>query len=274
VRIDVVTIFPDLVRAVLGHSIMKRAQDAGLVTVQAHDLRDFTTDKHRSVDDTPYGGGAGMLMRPAPLFDAVASLDLAPGDPVILLTPQGTVFNQALARELSERPRMTLLCGHYEGFDERVRTHLATHEISIGDYVLTGGELPALTVIDAVVRLLPGVLGSHESAAADSHADGLLEYPHYTRPPEYRGWRVPDVLLSGHHAEIAKWRRKEQFRRTQSRRPDLWAAFAPSKSDLKLLDQMSLEEAPLVQLTEDHTAPFAGQANEEIQQNASADSSD
>jgi tRNA (guanine37-N1)-methyltransferase len=274
VRIDVVTIFPDLVRAVLGHSIMKRAQEAGLVAIHAHDLRDFTTDKHRSVDDTPYGGGAGMVMRPAPLFDAVASLALSPDDPVIMLTPQGKVFDQALARELSGASRLALLCGHYEGFDERVRGHLATHEISIGDYVLTGGELPALVVIDAVVRLLPGVLGSDESAAADSHAEGLLEYPHYTRPLDYNGWRVPDVLLSGHHAEIAKWRRKEQFRRTRLRRPDLWTAFAPSKSDLKLLDELLIEESLVAPLSGDHPGPEAGQANEEKQQNASADSRD
>ena len=261
-RIDVVTIFPEFVQAGLSYSMMKRAQDAGRVEIKAHNLRDFTTDRHHSTDDTPYGGGAGMVMRPPPLFDAVESLDLAPGEPVIMLTPQGTVFTQALAKELSKVPRMVLLCGHYEGFDERVREHLATHEISIGDYVLTGGELPALAVIDAVVRLIPGVLGSDESTAADSHSDGLLEYPHYTRPPDYRGWRVPDVLLSGNHAEIAKWRRKEQLRRTQLRRPDLWTTFVPSKSDLKLLTQLS----------ENHPPPQLGEANEEILQDASADS--
>ncbi len=242
-KIDVVTIFPEMIRAGAGHSIVKRAQEAGIVEISAHDLRAFTTDRHRSTDDSPYGGGAGMVMRPEPLFAAVESLADEPDRRVILLTPQGERFTQAKARELSGVSHLVLLCGHYEGFDERVRRHLATEELSIGDFVLTGGELPALIIIDAVTRLLPGALGSAESAHADTFSDGLLEYPHYTRPPAFRGWRVPDVLLSGHHAEIAKWRRKEQFRRTQARRPDLWAEFVPSKSDLKLLTQLR-EETP------------------------------
>lgn len=254
-RIDVVTIFPDIIRAGIDFSIMKRARAAGAVDVHVHDLRDYTTDRHRSTDDTPYGGGAGMVMRPAPIFSAVEAMELGPEDRVVMLTPQGAPYDQAKARELSNAPRLVLLCGHYEGFDERVRQHLATDEISIGDYVLTGGELPALVLIDSVARLVPGALGSDESAADDTFSDGLLEYPHYTRPPDFRGWRIPDVLLSGNHAEIAKWRRKEQFRRTQQRRPDLWKAFVPSKSDLKLLKQLS-EEAP---------SPDAGEISEETE---------
>ena len=243
-RIDVVTIFPDMIRAVLGFSIVKRAREAGVVDVQVHDLRDWAPGVHRSTDDTPYGGGAGMVMRPGPLFDCVDSLPRLPETRVALLTPQGRTFSQAKARELALGPHLVLICGHYEGFDERVREHLATEEISVGDYVLTGGEIPALTIIDAVTRLQPGALGSAESAEDDTFSEGLLEYPHYTRPPDFRGWRVPDVLLSGHHAEIAKWRRKERFRRTQSRRPDLWAEFVPSKSDLKLLKQLAEEPSP------------------------------
>ena len=241
-RIDVVTIFPDMVRSGLGFSILKRAQEAGVLEAFVHDLRDFAPGVHRSTDDTPYGGGAGMVMRPGPLFDAVESLPLTPETRVVLMTPQGRTLTQAKAREMSQCPHLVLLCGHYEGFDERIREHLATEELSVGDYVLTGGELPALLVIDAVARLLPDALGNSQSAEDDTFSEGLLEYPHYTRPPDFRGWRVPDVLLSGHHAEIAKWRRKEQFRRTQARRPDLWAEFIPSKSDLKMLKQLAEEE--------------------------------
>jgi tRNA (guanine37-N1)-methyltransferase len=181
-----------------------------------------------------------------------------------LLTPQGRPFNQDVARELSAYPSVVLVCGRYEGFDERVRTHLATDEISVGDFVLTGGELPALVVIDAVIRLIPGVLGSDESVGEESFSEGLLEYPHYTRPPDFRGWTVPDVLLSGNHAEIAKWRRKEQFRRTQTRRPDLWAKFVPSKSDLKLLQQFTVNT----------DSPQAGEMNEETRPDASARTGD
>ena len=243
-RIDVVTIFPDLIHAVLGFSIVKRAREAGAVEILVHNLRDWAPGIHRSTDEIPYGGGAGMLMRPGPIFDAVESLPRVPETRVGLLTPQGETFTQAKALEFSHCPHLVLICGHYEGFDERVREHLVTDEISVGDYVLTGGEIPALTVIDAITRLQPGVLGNSASAEDDTFSDGLLEHPHYTRPPDFRGWRVPDVLLSGHHAEIAKWRRKEQFRRTQARRPDLWAEFVPSKSDLKLLAQLR-DETPL-----------------------------
>ena len=241
-RIDVITIFPEMIESALGFSILKRARDAGLVEIYVHNLRDFAPGVHRSTDETPYGGGAGMVMRSGPLFDAVESLPSFQDTRRVLLTPQGRTFDQAAARELALCPHLVLLCGHYEGFDERVREHLVTDEISVGDYVLTGGELPALVVIDAVTRLQTGTLGNRESAEDDTFSDGLLEYPHYTRPPDFRGWRVPDVLLSGHHAEIAKWRRKEQFRRTQARRPDLWAEFVPSKSDQKLLQQLQDEQ--------------------------------
>jgi len=261
-RIDVVTIFPEMIRSALGYSIVKRAQDAGILSIYVHDLRNWAAGVHRSTDDTPYGGGAGMVMRPGPLFDAVESLPLTSKACIALMTPQGKTFTQAKAQELTQNPHLVLLCGHYEGFDERVREHLVTEEISVGDYVLTGGELPALMVIDAVTRLLPQALGSAESAEDDTFSEGLLEYPHYTRPPDFRGWRVPDVLLSGHHAEIAKWRRKEQFRRTQARRPDLWAEFVPSKSDLKLLRQLSEETA----------LPPEGEAHKEMSDHASADS--
>lgn len=241
-RIDVVTIFPEMIESALGFSILKRAREAGLVEIYVHNLRDFAPGVHKSTDETPYGGGAGMVMRPGPLFDAVESLPVSDNRRVALLTPQGPTFTQAKAQEFAICPHLVLLCGHYEGFDERVRQHLATEEISVGDYVLTGGELPALIIIDAVARLQAGVLGSAHSAEDDTFSEGLLEYPHYTRPPEFRGWRVPDVLLSGHHAEIAKWRRKEQFRRTQARRPDLWAKFDPSKSDQKLLQKLHEEQ--------------------------------
>ena len=244
-QIDVVTIFPDMVEAMLGFSILKRARDTGRLDVRVHNLRDWAPGVHRSTDEAPFGGGAGMVMRPGPLFDAVKSLHPTPETRVVLLTPQGQTFTQAKAQELAACEHLVLLCGHYEGFDERVRQHLATEEISVGDYVLTGGEMPALIVIDAVARLQPGTLGNSESAEDDTFSEGLLEYPHYTRPADFRGWAVPDVLLSGHHAEIAKWRRKEQFRRTQSRRPDLWAEFVPSKSDLKLLTQLRDEHPPV-----------------------------
>ncbi len=263
-RIDVVTIFPEMVQGGLAHSILKRAQEAGIVDVRVHNLRDWAEGRHRKTDDAPYGGGAGMVMLPGPLFAVVESFALEADARVVLLTPQGQTLTQAKARELSGVPRLVLLCGHYEGFDERVRQHLATDELSIGDYVLTGGELPALVLIDAVTRLLPGALGNDQSAQGDTFSDGLLEHPHYTRPPDFRGERVPDILLSGHHAEIANWRRKEQMRRTRERRPDLWAAFGPSKSDLKLLAQLS----------EETTTPQQGNGNKETKQNASDHSRD
>src|SRR2546423_2279161 len=239
---DIFTLFPDMFRGPFSESILKRAQERGLLSIALHNIRDATTDKHHVVDDYPYGGGAGMVMKPEPIFTAVEAVHR--GGPIILLSPQGRLFNQQIAHELAQEPRVTLICGHYEGIDERVREHLVTDELSIGDYVLTGGELAAMIVVDATSRLIPAVLGGEESALEESHSNGLLEYPHYTRPPEFRGWRVPDVLLSGNHAEIAKWRRKESIRRTKERRPDLFTKLdLSSKQDVKLLKELE-EESP------------------------------
>jgi len=238
---DIFTLFPEMFQGPFTESILKRAQERGLLSIALHNIRDATTDKHHVVDDYPYGGGAGMVMKPDPIFAAVESIHQ--GGPIILLTPQGRPFTQQIARELSQQERITLLCGHYEGIDERVRQHLVTDELSIGDYVLTGGELAAMIIVDATSRLLPGVLGGEASILEESHSSGLLEYPHYTRPPEFRGWRVPDVLLSGNHAEIAKWRRKESIKRTRARRPDLLAKLdLSSKQDMKLLKELEEEE--------------------------------
>jgi len=212
-----------MVRAVLAEGVVSRGIASGALDVEVHDLRDHTTDRHRSVDDVPYGGGPGMVMKPEPLFRAIESITAERGAPsaVILTTPQGRRFSHAEAERFSRMERLIVICGRYEGVDERVAEALVTDEISIGDYVLTGGELPALVVVDAVVRLVPGVVGDDQSVANDSFADGWLDCPHYTRPAEFRGMKVPDVLLSGHHAEIAKWRREQQRRRTEERRPDL-----------------------------------------------------
>jgi tRNA (guanine37-N1)-methyltransferase len=218
-RLDVVTIFPEYLEP-LNVSLVGKARAAGRLDVRVHDLRQWTHDKHHTVDDTPYGGGPGMVMKPEPLFDAVEAVR-TPEARVILLTPQGRLFKQAVAAELSLLPHLVLICGHYEGIDERVREHVVDDELSIGDFVLTGGELAAVVVVDAVARLLPGVLGADASLDEESHSAGLLEYPHYTRPAEFRGWRVPGVLLSGNHAEIARWRRRQALERTRQRRPDL-----------------------------------------------------
>lgn len=237
---DIFTLFPGMFQGPFSESILKRAQARGLLSIALHNIRDATTDKHHVVDDYPYGGGAGMVMKPEPIFAAIEPV--YPGGPIILLTPQGRLFNQRIAQELAQQARITLLCGHYEGVDERVRQHLVTDEISIGDYVLTGGELAAMIIVDAVSRLLPGVL-AEESTQEESHTSGLLEYPHYTRPPEFRGWRIPDVLLSGNHAEIARWRRKESLRLTRQRRPDLFVQLdLSSKADRKLLQELDKEE--------------------------------
>jgi tRNA (guanine37-N1)-methyltransferase len=222
-RFDVFTLFPAIFESPLKESILKRAQEMGQLTVALHNIRDYATGKHRITDDYPYGGGGGMVMKPEPIFaavEAVLGTDL-PQTPVILTSPQGRPFDQQVAWELAANKRLAVVCGRYEGVDERVRQLLVTDEISIGDYVLTGGELPALVLIDAITRLLPGVLGDAGATLDDSHADGLLEGPHYTRPPEFRGRAVPDVLVSGHHAEIARWRRHESLRRTWKRRPEL-----------------------------------------------------
>lgn len=235
-QIDVFTLFPDLFPGYLNASILGRAQQANLLSVGVHNIRDYATDKHQVTDDTPFGGGGGMVMKPEPIFAAVESvLGAQPAAPVILLSPQGRVFTQAVAQELAQHPRLALVCGRYEGVDERVRQHLATDEISIGDFVLTGGELPALMLIDAVARNLPGVLGQADGAMTDSHASGLLEGPHYTRPAEFRGWGVPPELLSGDHARIARWRRQQALLRTAQQRPDLLAAADLSDEDRKLL---------------------------------------
>lgn len=237
---DIFTLFPDMFSGPFSESILKRAQERGLLSIALHNIRDATTDKHHVVDDYPYGGGAGMVMKPEPIFTAVEAV--YQDGPIILLTPQGRLFNQQIARELAQEPRVTLICGHYEGIDERVLEHLVTDELSIGDYVLTGGELAAMVVVDATSRLIPGVLGGDESTLEESHSGNLLEYPHYTRPPEFRGWKVPDVLLSGNHAEIAKWRRKESLRRTRERRPDLFAKLdLSSKLDTKLVRELKEE---------------------------------
>jgi tRNA (guanine37-N1)-methyltransferase len=240
-HIDVFTLFPGMFRGPFEESILKRAQDEGLLSLALHNIRDATTDKHHIVDDYPYGGGAGMVMKPEPVFASVEAV--YQGGPIILLTPQGRLFTQAEAQRLAREPRLSLICGHYEGVDERIRAHLATDELSIGDYVLTGGELAAMVVIDAVSRLVPGVLGAPASAVEESHSSGLLEYPHYTRPPDFRGWQVPPILLSGNHGAVDRWRRKEALRRTRARRPDLLAQATLSKLDLKLLAEIEAEEA-------------------------------
>src|SRR5437764_2540959 len=225
-RIDILTLFPEMFAPILGTSIPKRAAQKGLVSYHLTNIRDFATDAHKSVDDRPFGGGPGMVMMCPPLFGAVEAaekLDPLPATRV-LLTPQGRLFDQQMARELSEKPRLLIIAGHYEGFDERIRQGLAPIELSIGDYVLSGGELAAMVVIDAVVRLLPGALGAEEGAADESFAEGLLEFPQYTRPREFRGMSVPEILLSGNHQAIADWRIEQRKKRTQERRPDLWQA--------------------------------------------------
>lgn len=230
-RIDVLTLFPEMFDGVFGASILGKARDKGIVSLNTVNFRDFANNKHGTVDDMPYGGGGGMVLKAEPIFGAVehvvaersrAAEGAAVKPPrIILMCPQGEPLSQRKAQELAGEDHLVFVCGHYEGYDERIREHLVTDELSIGDYVLTGGELPAMVVIDTVVRLLPGVLGNEQSAVTDSFSDGLLEYPHYTRPAEFRGWKVPDELLSGHHAEIGKWRRRQSLSRTLARRPEL-----------------------------------------------------
>jgi len=220
-RIDILTLFPEMFPGVLSSSILGKAQEKGIVQFEVINFRDYSESKHGTVDDTPYGGGGGMVLKPEPLFRAVEAVTTDSKPRVILLCPQGVPYNQKLAEELAKEEHLILICGHYEGYDERIREHLVTDEISIGDYVLTGGELGAMVIADSVVRLQPGALGNQTSAVEDSFSTGLLEYPHYTRPAEFRGWKVPDILLSGHHANIDKWRLRESLRRTYERRPDL-----------------------------------------------------
>jgi len=274
---DVITIFPDFFRSVLEYGVLKRALAAGQARICLRDLRDFTEDRHRTVDDRPFGGGPGMVFKPEPVFKAVAALESeSPGHrlPVILLSPQGRLFTQALAEELANEERVALIFGRYEGVDERIAEHLASQEISIGDYVLSGGELPAALIMESVIRLLPGVLGNEESAcqesftAAEASAEvrqssataalmaaqgqssraagplrhGLLDFPHYTRPAEYQGWKVPEVLLSGNHEEISRWRRRRALEKTWHRRPDLLAGFPLSEEERRWLDALRAEE--------------------------------
>jgi len=257
---DVITIFPEFFSSILEHGLLKRASDGGRVDVRIHDLRDFTEDRHRTVDDRPFGGGPGMVLKPEPLFRAVEALRqsdrVASGArwPVILLSPQGRLYRQQVAEELARKPRLVLICGRYEGVDERVATGLASDEISIGDYVLAGGELAAAVVIESVTRLLPGVLGNEDSSQQDSFSDltgdgsarsarGLLDCPHYTRPPVFRGLRVPEVLLSGDHGEIRRWRRRQAIARTWQRRPDLLEQVRLEAEDRATLEELKRESA-------------------------------
>lgn len=240
-QIDILTLFPDIFPAYLQESILKKAQEAGQLTIHVHNIRTYASGKHRVTDEPPFGGGGGMVLKPEPIFTAVeAILDpAAPTPPIILMSPQGRPFNQRIAQELAQQERLILLCGRYEGVDERARQHLVTDEISIGDYVLTGGELAALVVVDAVARLLPGVLGAEGAADQDSHATGLLEGPHYTKPAEFRGWQVPDVLRSGHAANVARWRRQESLRRTWQRRPELLLTADLDEADRWFLAELA-----------------------------------
>ncbi|TDA63965.1 MAG: tRNA (guanosine(37)-N1)-methyltransferase TrmD [Chloroflexi bacterium] len=243
-RFDVFSLLPQVLQPYLDASILQRAIQNNLLEVFLHDIRSWTTDKHHVTDDTPFGGGGGMVMKPEPIFAAVEDvLGNPPACPLILLTPQGRTYTQQIAQELSTYPRIALLCGRYEGVDERVREHLVSDEISIGDYVLTGGEIPALLLIDSIARLIPGALGDPDGAQDDSFASGLLEYPHYTRPAEFRGWRVPDVLLSGNHAKIERWRRDQSLLRTYRRRPDLLERFELNKRDREFLKKLEQEDA-------------------------------
>jgi len=245
-QFDVFTLLPEVFPPYLNSSILKRAQEKRLLQVNVHNIRDWARDKHHVTDDTPYGGGGGMIMKPEPIFAAVEDvLGAPPARPVILLTPQGRLFTQDVADELARAardPGLALLCGRYEGVDERIRTHLVTDEISIGDYVLTGGELPALILIDALTRLIPGALGDENGAANDSHASGLLEGPHYTRPAEFRGWEVPAVLRSGDHGKVAAWRREEALRRTYERRPEMLAQIELTEKDREFLLKIAKEK--------------------------------
>jgi tRNA (guanine37-N1)-methyltransferase len=241
-RFEIFTLLPEVFPPYLDASILQRARQKGLVEVSLHNLREYATDRHQVTDDEPYGGGGGMVMKPEPIFLAVDSaLGTPPPCPVILLTPQGRTLNLKVARELLAHDRLALICGRYEGVDERVREHLVTDEISIGDYVLTGGELAAMVVVDVLTRFLPGALGDPEGSADDSYATGLLEYPHYTRPSEFRGWPVPEILRSGDHGKIARWRRDQALKRTWERRPDLLQSADLSEADRRFLESLAAQ---------------------------------
>jgi len=244
-RFDVFSILPEVFSPYLQASILQRAQESGLAEYHMHNIRDWATDKHHTTDDEPYGGGGGMVMKAEPIFAAVEDiLGAPPSCPVILLTPQGRLFTQDIAQELAQHPRLALLAGRYEGLDERVREHLVTDEISIGDYVLTGGELPTLVLIDAIIRLLPGALGDALATQKDSHASGLLEHPHYTRPANFRGWKVPEVLRSGNHALVDRWRREQSLIRTWKRRPELLQRADLSEEEWQLIHRLQAEKDP------------------------------
>lgn len=240
-KIDILTLFPEMFAGVFNHSILKKAQDKQAVAFQTINFREFSTDKHKKVDDYPYGGGAGMVLTPQPLFDAIEHLckDKEEKPRIILMCPQGETFTQKKAEELAQENHLIFICGHYEGYDERVRERLVTDELSIGDYVLTGGELASMVIIDSVVRLLPGVLGNAESAPQDSFSSGLLEHPHYTRPADFRGMKVPDVLLSGNHQKIAEWRKKQSLLRTYCRKKELLDNYPLTEEEKQWLEQMA-----------------------------------
>jgi tRNA (guanine37-N1)-methyltransferase len=241
-RFDILSIFPEMFESFFGCSLLKKAQDRGLIRIESHDIRGGATDKHRMTDDYPYGGGAGMVMKVEPIARVLEAIGARPGECLrVLLTPQGETFSQAIAGELARAERIVLICGHYEGVDERVRENLVDRELSIGDYILTGGEAAAMVIVDAVARLIPGVLGNDESARHESFAGGLLESPQYTRPEEFRGWKVPEVLLSGHHREIEAWRRREALRRTLLRRPDLLVRAPLTEQDRRILEELKRE---------------------------------
>ncbi len=237
-RIDIFTLFPEMFHGVFGASIIKRAIERDIVDIRLYNIRDWATDKHKTTDDTPYGGGGGMIIKPEPVFSAVEDVRSTSECPVILLSPQGRLFTQLVAQELSQHKRLMFICGRYEGVDERVRKYLVTDEISIGDYVLSGGELAAMVVTDAIVRLLPGALGYESAAVDDSYAMGLLEGPHYTRPLNFRGWTVPEILRSGHHANVRRWRRFQALKRTLNRRPDLLRHAQLTVEDREILREL------------------------------------
>jgi len=242
-RFDVLTLFPEVINAVLKESIIGRAQEKGIIEINAVNIRDFSKNKHKKADDYPYGGGGGMIMTAQPIYDAYLSIvkDLDYKPKVIYLSPQGRVLTQEVVKELSGEKHLVLLCGHYEGIDERIIEEIVDEEVSIGDYVLTGGELPAMVLIDSVSRLIPGVLSTEESYSNESHYNGLLEYPQYTRPVDFNGRKVPDILLSGHHANITRWRRKEAIKRTYLKRPDLFEKFEPNEDDKELIEELLKE---------------------------------
>lgn len=243
IRFDVLSIFPEMLISPLSFSLLKKAQEKGLLSINLHDIRSWAEDKHKMTDDAPYGGGCGMVMKVEPVEKALAAVKISTENSlVVLMTPQGETFNQTIAAELAGKKQVVIICGRYEGVDERIREHLADREISIGDYILTGGELSALVLIDAVSRLIPGVLGNEESTVRESFSSGLLEYPQYTRPAEYKGWKVPDVLVSGNHAEIELWRKNESLQRTYKRRPDLLAKTNLSPQEKKNLEKIKTKD--------------------------------